>query len=164
MLQYFVCIRLNTIIALQYTYILLYCIYIVQYNIRLYYIILISYPAIQFILLGFHFIYIGIFYFNCIQSASAHSAGPYEMFTDGRRRFVVSSLVVRQLGTKIDHKWDQSGPAGEGKGYPKINKNMKKGRKRKRKEPTYEKQVVFICAAILSKFGALNGQAFNVVL
>ena len=28
-------------------------------------------------------------------------------------------------GTEIDHKWDQSGPGG-GKGYPKINENMKK--------------------------------------
>ena len=29
-------------------------------------------------------------------------------------------------GTKIDHKWDQSGPGGGGKGQPKIDKNMKK--------------------------------------
>ena len=47
---------------------------------------------------------------------------------------------VRQLlpkpnknGTNIDHKWDQSGPGG-GKGQPKINENMKKYKKRKRKE------------------------------
>ena len=34
---------------------------------------------------------------------------------------------------KIDYKWDQSGPGG-GKGQPKINENMKKYKKRKRKE------------------------------
>ena len=28
--------------------------------------------------------------------------------------------------TNIEHKWDQSGPRGGGKGYPKINENMSK--------------------------------------
>ena len=64
-----------------------------------------------------------------------------KVLLEGWRRFVVSSFVVRQLlaksnknGTQIDHKWDQSGPGG-GKGQPKINKNIKIYKKRKRKEP-----------------------------
>ena len=53
------------------------------------------------------------------ESAIAHSAGPWESFVEGWRRFVVSSCIVRQLvqktnnnGTDIDQKWDRSGPKG----------------------------------------------------
>ena len=56
-------------------------------------------------------------------------------------RFVVSSFVVRQLlpkpnknGTKIDHKWDQSGPGG-GEGATENQQKYEKVKKRKRKEP-----------------------------
>ena len=36
------------------------------------------------------------------ESATKHSAGPYESFTEGLRRFVVSSFFFRQ---PIDQKW-----------------------------------------------------------
>ena len=54
-------------------------------------------------------------------------------------------------------------PQGGGKGYPKINNNMKKYRKRKRKEPPKTRTYFLKCAAIPSKVGRLCGSTFTVV-
>ena len=40
---------------------------------------------------------------------------------------------MKQTMDQIDHKWTNLGQGG-GKGQPKINENMKKYKKRKRKE------------------------------
>ena len=68
-------------------------------------------------------------------------------FLFGRVGLVVFSSVVRQLlpkpnknGTQIDHKWDQSGPGGRGRGNRQStqiwknikNANVKKQNKKKR--------------------------------
>ena len=55
---------------------------------------------------------------------------------------------------------------GFGKGYPKINRNMKKKKKNKRKRKhNNDKQTPFLlCAAISSKNVGLNGWAFTEVL
>ena len=64
------------------------------------------------------------------ESASAHSAGPYESVAEGWRRLVVFPIIVRQFvlksnknDTEIGQQWDESGPGG-GKGYPEINKRF----------------------------------------
>ena len=53
---------------------------------------------------------------------------------------------------------------GVGKGYPKINENMKKFKKRKSKEAKQDKTFWGECGTIFSKIGGLNGWAFTVVL
>jgi hypothetical protein len=72
-----------------------------------------------------------------------------------------TSTKTEQKYAKIDHKWDQSGPGGGGKGQPKINENMKNYKKRKRKEATQEKTLFLKSGAIFSKIGGLNGWAFT---
>jgi hypothetical protein len=76
---------------------------------------------------------------------------------------------VRQLlpkpnknGTKIDHKWDQSGP-GWGKGQPKNDKKIIKKKKANVKKQNKKKTLFLKSGAIFSKIGGLNGWAFTEV-
>ena len=69
-----------------------------------------------------------------IHSASAHSAGPWEVLPKGG---VVLSCPCSSFdnfyqkqknGTEFDHKWEQSGPGGGGRGTRKSTKNTKRKR------------------------------------
>ena len=90
---------------------------------------------------------------------------------EGWRRFVVSSFVVRQLlaksnkiGTKTDHKCDQSGPGGR-KGYPKINEKISKTKNNaKVKKQSNKNKFLGNAWRFSQKVGGLNGLAFTMVL
>ena len=58
------------------------------------------------------------------------------MVESGTKGFQKSKLFSKpnKNGTKIDHKWDQSGPGGVGKGATENQPNYEKGKERKRKE------------------------------
>ena len=56
----------------------------------------------------------------------------FDSFYQNRSKMLAKSTTK---GTNLAH--------GRSKGYPKVNKNMNKLKKRKRKEPTYEKTFVF---------------------
>ena len=69
-----------------------------------------------------------------------------------------------KVGLQMVPKSIQNGASlaqGVGKGYPKINRNMKNYKKRKRKHTNEKKTYISLCAAISLKNLGLNGLAFT---
>ena len=73
--------------------------------------------------------------------------------------FYQNRTKIEPKSTTNETKLVQGGVNGQ----PKIDQNMKKYKKRKRKKAKYEKTLFLKSGAIFSKIGGLNGWAFTEV-